>query len=78
MEQPLNKLLIPMADAATKEQIASLEALIKAEVNVKQVAYMEDATAMVTKNIKPNFRTLGQRYRAWFFPSQLIMAISSF
>lgn len=62
VRQPLNKLLIPMADAATKAQIASLESLIKAEVNVKQVAYMEDDTAMVTKNIKPNFKALGQRY----------------
>jgi isoleucyl-tRNA synthetase len=64
VRQPLNRLLIPIADAAAKAQVASLEALIKAEVNVKHIAYMDNATAVVTKNIKPNFKALGQRYGA--------------
>jgi isoleucyl-tRNA synthetase len=64
VRQPLAKLLLPMADAATKEQISSLEALIKAEVNVKQVTYTDDATTVVIKKIKPNFKALGQRYGA--------------
>ncbi len=64
VRQPLAKLLLPIADAATKTHIASLEALIKAEVNVKHVAYVDDTTAVVTKKIKPNFKALGQRYGA--------------
>jgi isoleucyl-tRNA synthetase len=64
VRQPLAKLLLPIADPATKAHIASLEALIKAEVNVKHVAYIDDTTAVVTKKIKPNFKALGQRYGA--------------
>jgi isoleucyl-tRNA synthetase len=64
VRQPLAKLLLPIADAATKAQIFSLEALIKAEVNVKQITYTDDATTVVIKRIKPNFKTLGQRYGA--------------
>ena len=64
VRQPLNNLLIPIADAAIKAQIASLEALIKAEVNVKHLIYRDDTTAVVTKSIKPNFKTLGKRYGA--------------
>jgi isoleucyl-tRNA synthetase len=64
VRQPLARLLLPIADAATKAHLASLETLIKAEVNVKHVAYRDDATTMVTKKIKPNFKTLGQRYGA--------------
>jgi isoleucyl-tRNA synthetase len=62
VRQPLARLLLPIADAATKIQITSLEALIEAEVNVKHVAYVDDTTAVVTKKIKPNFKALGQRY----------------
>ena len=64
VRQPLAKLLLPIADATTKAQISSLEALIKAEVNVKQVTYTDDATAVVSKKVKPNFKALGQRYGA--------------
>ena len=64
VRQPLAKLLLPIADADTKASIASLEALIKAEVNVKHVAYGNDTTTVVTKKIKPNFKALGQRYGA--------------
>jgi isoleucyl-tRNA synthetase len=64
VRQPLATLLLPIADSAAKAQISSLEALIKAEVNVKQITYADDATTVVIKKIKPNFKTLGQRYRA--------------
>jgi len=64
VRQPLAKLLLPIADPATQAQIASLGALIKAEVNVKQVVYTSDTATVVTKNIKPNFKTLGKRYGA--------------
>ena len=64
VRQPLAKLLLPIADPVTKIHIASLEALIKAEVNVKHVAYIDDTTAVVTRKIKPNFKVLGQRYGA--------------
>ena len=64
VRQPLARLLLPIADKTTKTHIASLESLIKSEVNVKNVTYIDDTTAVVTKKIKPNFKILGQRYGA--------------
>lgn len=64
VRQPLARLLLPIADPATKAYITSLEALIMTEVNVKHVTYMDDTTAVVTKKIKPNFKALGQRHGA--------------
>ena len=32
------------------------------EVNVKEVEYIKDTTGLITKKIKPNFKTLGKRY----------------
>jgi isoleucyl-tRNA synthetase len=64
VRQPLGRLLIPITDAATQKGIASLEGLIKAEVNVKAIDYMDDTANVVTKRIKPNFKALGQRYGA--------------
>lgn len=62
VRQPLAKLLLPITDTTVKSQIASLENLIKAEINVKHITYTEDASEVVTKQAKPNFRTLGKRY----------------
>jgi len=36
--------------------------LIKAEVNVKEVELLDDASGVLVKQIKPNFKTLGPRF----------------
>lgn len=62
VRQPLSKLLLPLADAPARAQLATLAPLIQAEVNVKHITYASDTAAVVTKTIKPNFKALGQRY----------------
>ncbi len=62
VRQPLAQLMLPISDHTMKAQIVALEDLIKAEVNVKKVVYMDDTTAVITKKIKPNFKALSQRY----------------
>ncbi|MEM7055563.1 MAG: DUF5915 domain-containing protein, partial [Bacteroidota bacterium] len=62
VRQPLAKLIIPVSDASMKEQIASIEELILAEVNVKHIEYIADTTTIIAKKIKPDFKKLGQRY----------------
>ena len=62
VRQPLSKILIPVLDPALKEHIAAVEGLILNEVNVKQLEFIEDTTGVITKRIKPNFKTLGPRY----------------
>ncbi|MEM7382977.1 MAG: isoleucine--tRNA ligase [Bacteroidota bacterium] len=62
VRQPLTKLVIPVTGPSMRQQIASVEDLILAEVNVKHIQYVDDTTAVVAKSIKPNFKKLGQRY----------------
>lgn len=62
VRQPLTKILIPVLDPAMAEAIAAVRSLIANEVNVKQIELIEKTTGLITKRIKPNFKTLGPRY----------------
>jgi len=62
VRQPLHKVLIPILKDETKQRIQDVEELIKTEINVKEVEYVDDASGILVKNIKPNFRKLGQQY----------------
>ena len=62
VRQPLTKILIPVLDSRTAARIAAVKNLIMNEVNVKQVELIEETTGVITKRIKPNFKTLGPRY----------------
>lgn len=62
VRQPLQKVLIPILKPEVKERIEAVEELIKTEINVKEVEYVDDASGILVKNIKPNFRKLGQAY----------------
>ncbi|MEX0813265.1 MAG: isoleucine--tRNA ligase [Chitinophagales bacterium] len=61
VRQPLNKVLIPVADKAEMQRFQKVEDLILSEVNVKEVEYVENTRGIVTKNIKPNFKLLGKK-----------------
>ena len=62
VRQPLTKILIPVLDPATAEHISAVKNLIMNEVNVKEIELIEKTTGLITKRIKPNFKTLGPRY----------------
>ena len=62
VRQPLMKILIPVLDPVMAEQIAAVKNLIMSEVNVKEVELIENTAGIITKRIKPNFKTLGPRY----------------
>jgi len=63
VRQPLQKVLIPVLDKKTEEQISAVAELIKQEVNVKELQLInaEEASHLIVKQIKPNFKTLGSR-----------------
>ncbi len=63
VRQPLQKVLIPVLDKKTEEQILAVAELIKQEVNVKELQLInaEEASHLIVKQIKPNFKTLGSR-----------------
>ena len=65
VRQPLTKILIPVLDPATAEHISAVKNLIMNEVNVKEIELIEKTTGLITKRIKPNFKTLGPRYGKW-------------
>ncbi len=64
VRQPLHRILIPVLDVHTQEQIAAVAELIKNEVNVKLIEYLSDTEGFIKKKLKPNFKTLGARMGA--------------
>ena len=61
VRQPLSKVMIPILDEKFETQLRAVEDLIKAEVNVKNIEYLTDASGVIKKKIKPNFKTLGKK-----------------
>ena len=62
VRQPLQKVMIPVLDSRQKSEIEAVADLIKSEVNVKEIELLDDASGILVKRIKPNFKTLGPRY----------------
>ncbi|MDI1254888.1 MAG: isoleucine--tRNA ligase [Flavobacterium sp.] len=62
VRQPLQKVMIPVLDDNQRAEIEAISDLIKAEVNVKEVTILDDASGVLVKQIKPNFKTLGPRF----------------
>ena len=62
VRQPLQKVMIPVLDAFQKAEIEAVADLIKAEVNVKEIELLDDASGILVKQIKPNFKALGPRF----------------
>ncbi|MBL7777093.1 MAG: isoleucine--tRNA ligase [Chitinophagales bacterium] len=61
VRQPLSKILIPVLSNKMKTQFSKVESYMLSEVNVKQIEYVDDASGIVKKKIKPNFKELGKR-----------------
>lgn len=62
VRQPLQKIMIPTSNVSEKEAILAVSDLIKSEVNVKEVQVLGDASDILVKQIKPNFKVLGPRF----------------
>ena len=62
VRQPLGKMLVPVISDAVRSRLDAVKNLILTEVNVKEMEFVEDTTGIITKKIKPNFKTLGKVY----------------
>jgi isoleucyl-tRNA synthetase len=62
VRQPLQKVMIPVLDENQRAEIEAVSDLIKAEVNVKEIVLLDDASGVLVKQIKPNFKALGPRF----------------
>jgi isoleucyl-tRNA synthetase len=63
VRQPLQKVLVPVLDSKSEAQIMAVSELIKQEVNVKELQLInaEEASHLIVKQIKPNFKALGPK-----------------
>lgn len=62
VRQPLQRILIPVLSENVREQIRHIEEIIKSEVNIKAIEYLDDDSGILKKKVKPNFKALGPKY----------------
>ncbi len=62
VRKPLAKVLLPVIDDNVKAHIERVRDIFLTEVNVKELEFIHDTTGIITKKIKPNFKTLGKKY----------------
>ncbi len=62
VRQPLQKIMIPVLDDEQRSDIEAVSNLVKTEVNVKEIAMLDDASGVLVKQIKPNFKVLGPKF----------------
>ncbi len=62
VRQPLQKIMVPILDPSFKSRIEHVKDLILSEINVKELELLEETTGVLTKKIKPNFKTIGPKY----------------
>ena len=62
VRQPLHKIMIPVSNETQRSEIQAVSDLIKSEVNIKEIEVLEDASDILIKQIKPNFKVLGPRF----------------
>lgn len=62
VRQPLQRIMIPVLDKKQRQEIEAVADLIKSEVNVKEIELLDDASGILVKQIKPNFKVLGPKF----------------
>ncbi|MCB9188955.1 MAG: isoleucine--tRNA ligase [Flavobacteriales bacterium] len=62
VRQPLQKMMIPALDEKLVDAIHEVKELVLSEVNVKELEIIDESNEMLTKKIKPNFKTIGKKY----------------
>ena len=60
VRQPLSKIIV---DGRYKDQIKDLEALIKEELNIKEVIFEDDLSEFMDYFLKPDFRQVGKIFQ---------------
>jgi len=62
VRQPLARIMVPVTEKSFRDKFESVKDLILAEVNVREVEYIDDTAAILVKKVKPDFKTLGPKY----------------
>jgi isoleucyl-tRNA synthetase len=61
VRQPLQQILLPALSDEFKKDILMVEDLIKSELNIKSIRYLDAENDIIRKKAKPNFKTLGKK-----------------
>ncbi|MCB0525059.1 MAG: isoleucine--tRNA ligase [Lewinellaceae bacterium] len=59
VRQPLQKVLLPVLNSSFIKEVDEVKELILSEINVKELEYITDASGLLKKKAKANFKTLG-------------------
>ncbi len=62
VRQPLAKIIVPVLNQKFKQQFEAIKNIVLTEVNVKEVEFLTDASGIIKKKIKPDFKTLGPKF----------------
>jgi len=74
VRQPLAKIIVPVLNENFRKQFEAVESIILTEVNVKEVEYLTDATGVIKKKIKANFKTLGPKFGKLMKPVSILIS----
>jgi len=62
VRQPLQKIMVPVLNERFGAQLRTISEIIKTEINVKEISFLDDTSGILVKKIKPNFKMLGKKY----------------
>jgi len=62
VRQPLQCILVPVADKTQRERIAMFKDIVLSETNVKELNFADDGSSVLVKKVKCNFRTMGKKF----------------
>lgn len=62
VRQPLARIMVPVLDPTFERRLHAVEEIIKTEINVKEIEYLKEASGILVKKIKPDFKQLGRKY----------------
>jgi len=76
VRQPLSRIMVPALGERLQKQVEAVKNLILSEVNVKELQFLTDASGILIKKVKPNFKALGPKYGKLM--KQIAAAIAEF
>ena len=62
VRQPLATIKVPVMSEAQKNSVEAMSALIKNEVNVKEIKFVGNDEGVLVKKVKPDFKKLGPKF----------------
>ncbi|NLO19437.1 MAG: isoleucine--tRNA ligase [Ignavibacteria bacterium] len=62
VRQPLSKILIPIQSIQERRDILHFENIIREEINVKSIEFVEGDTEIVRRSAKANFKVIGKKF----------------